>query len=378
MIKKQIPFCKSYITQQDKKYINDALGLPSLAGDGPYTKKCHQLLETMTETKKALITQSCTASLEMSALLLDIKPGDEVILPSYTFVSTANAFVLRGAVPVFVDIRPDTLNIDEMLIESAITEKTKAIVPVHYAGVACEMDTILKIAKKHDIAVVEDSAQGVFAFYKGRHLGSIGDMGCYSFHSTKNIISGEGGALLIQNKKYSEHAEIIREKGTDRSQFFKGQVDKYTWQSVGSSYLPSELTAAFLLSQLEQAKEITKGRLDIWDKYHEAFKGLEDQAKVRRPIIPEYCTHNAHMYYLLVDKKFDRDLVLQKLKEKGIGAVYHYIPLHSSPAGIKYGRVFGSMKYTDDLSSRIIRLPLYNGMTDEEISYVVQYVKDVI
>lgn len=375
---KQIPFCKAYITDQDKSYVNHALSLQSLSGDGPYTKKCHKFLEEMTGSQKSLITQSCTSALEMSALLLDINPGDEVILPSYTFVSTANAFVLRGATPVFVDIRPDTLNINEALIIDAITEKTKAIVPVHYAGVACEMDIILKIAKNHNLTVVEDAAQGVFAFYKGKHLGSIGDMGCYSFHSTKNIISGEGGALLLQNEKYSEHAEIIREKGTDRSRFFKGQVDKYTWQSIGSSYLPSELTAALLLSQLEQAREITKGRLDIWNKYHEGFKYLENQEKVRCPIIPENCIHNAHMYYLLLDKKFDRQGILDKLKNKGIGAVYHYIPLHSSPAGLKYGRVSGEMKYTDDLSERIIRLPLWNGMKDEEINYIVKSVKDVL
>ena len=371
-----IPFNKPFTTKKDLDYINDALGSTGLSGNGPYTKKCHTWLEENSSTYQALLTHSCTAALEMSALLLDIQSGDEVILPSYTFVSTANAFVLRGAVPVFIDIRPDTLNMNENLIEQAITKKTKAIVPVHYAGVSCEMDTILAIAKQYNIAVIEDAAQGVRTFYKNKALGAIGDMGCYSFHGTKNIISGEGGTLLVNNKIYAKNAEIIREKGTNRAQFFKGQVDKYTWKSIGSSYLPSEITAAFLLSQLEQSKEITQKRLDIWNTYHNALGELEEKGFIKRPSIPNECQHNAHMYYIILNEKINRDNFIAKLKERDIQCTYHYVPLHSSPAGLKYGRVSGAMQYTDDLSKRIVRLPLWVDLINEEILYVIESLKN--
>ena len=295
----KIPFNKPFVTGTELRSIEEALSSLHLSGDGTFTKKCHQWLEKTTGTKKALLTHSCTAALEMAAILADIQPGDEVIMPSYTFVSTANAFVLRGGIPVFVDIRPDTLNIDENLIEAAITNKTKAIVPVHYAGVACEMDTIMRIAEKHNLLVIEDAAQGVMGFYKGKALGTIGHLGAYSFHETKNIISGEGGALLINDPRFIERAEIIREKGTNRSQFFRGEIDKYTWVDIGSSFLPSEIIAAFLWSQLESSQNITNQRLETWEQYHKGFKELEVSKKIRRPIIPGDCSHNAHMYYIL-------------------------------------------------------------------------------
>ncbi len=346
-----------------------------LAGDGPFTKKCHQWLEQSTGTKKALLTHSCTAALEMSAMLLDIQPGDEVIMPSYTFVSTANAFVLRGAVPVFVDIRQDTLNLDERLIEQAITAKTKAIVPVHYAGVSCEMDAISSIASHYNLAVVEDAAQGVMSKYHGRPLGSIGSLGAFSFHETKNIISGEGGALLVNDERYIQAAEIIREKGTDRSQFFRGQVDKYTWQLPGSSYLPGETTAAFLSAQLDDAECITERRLELWNSYHSLFEDLERKELVRRPIVPDECQHNGHMYYLLLNKYLNRDRVLSDLRSNGISCVFHYVPLHSSPGGLKYGRVSGSMSVTDSLSERLIRLPLWIGLTASDLDHISSRVR---
>lgn len=358
----KLRFNRPHITGRELEYIRQAHEGAQLAGDGPFTKKCHGWLEAHTGSAKALLTHSCTAALEMSALLLDIQPGDEIIMPSYTFVSTANAFVLRGGVPVFVDIREDTLNLDEQLIEAAITPRTKAIVPVHYAGVGCEMDSILAIAKKHGLAVVEDAAQGVGARYKGRALGSLGDLGCYSFHETKNVISGEGGALLVNDPRYAERAEIIREKGTDRSRFFRGQVDKYTWQEVGSSFLPGELIAAFLWAQLEQGEAITRARLNAWNIYHEALAPLEKQGLVRRPIIPQECEHNAHMYYILLNPDSSRDAVLQQLRDNGVDSVFHYVPLHSSPAGKKYTRTHGSLKNTDMLSQRLIRLPLWVGI----------------
>jgi dTDP-4-amino-4,6-dideoxygalactose transaminase len=307
----------------------------------------------------------------MAALLLDIRPGDEVIMPSYTFVSTANAFVLRGAVPVFVDIRPDTLNLDERLIEAAITPRTKVIVPVHYAGVACEMDSILAIARKHGLAVVEDAAQGVMSSYKGRALGSIGDLGAFSFHETKNVISGEGGALLVNAPALAMQAEMIREKGTDRSRFFRGEVDKYTWQEVGSSFLPGEITAAFLWAQLEEARAITNSRLAIWDNYHAALAELELQGALRRPIVPESCQHNAHMYYVLLAPGVERQVILDELKRHAIYAVFHYVPLHSSPAGARYGRVHGSMDVTDGYSERLLRLPLWLGLSSDQQERVV-------
>jgi dTDP-4-amino-4,6-dideoxygalactose transaminase len=367
-----IPFNKPYMTGKELWYISQAHHAGQLAGDGMFTKKCHRWLEQRLQSDRALLTHSCTAALEMSALLADVKTGDEVIMPSYTFVSTANAFVLRGAVPVFVDIRSDTLNLDESLVEGAITEKTRAIVPVHYAGVGCEMDTLLEIAKRYNLLVIEDAAQGLMSAYRGKPLGTFGDLGCFSFHETKNVISGEGGALIINNPQFAERAEVIREKGTNRSQFFRGQVDKYTWVDCGSSYLPGEIIAAFLYAQLEEAEKITKMRLERWNTYHELLLPLEQQGKLRRPIIPNHCQHNAHMYYILVnDLKTRSDLILY-LKEKGIQSVFHYVPLHSSTAGLKFGRVYGSMENTNTLSDRLVRLPLFPSLESNQISTIVE------
>ena len=362
----KIPFNRPYMTGKELYYIAEAKFGNMLAGDGPFTKRCHRWIEEKTGCNKALLTHSCTAALEMAALLLDIQPGDEVIMPSFTFVSTANAFVLRGGVPVFVDIREDTLNLDERLIEAAINPRTKAIVPVHYAGVACEMDTIMGIARRHGLKVVEDAAQGVMASYKGQALGSIGDLGAYSFHETKNVISGEGGALLVNDPGLALRAEIIREKGTDRSRFFRGEVDKYTWQEVGSSFLPGELIAAFLWAQLEEAQAITDVRLAMWDRYHVAFAYLEVKGLIRRPFIPEGCQHNAHMYYVLLAAEIDRRNVLTELMRNGIHSVSHYVPLHSSPAGRRYGRVHGSMDVTNSQSERLIRLPMWVGLEEND------------
>ena len=366
-----IPFNQPYMTGKELYYIAEAKFEGSLAGDGGFTKRCHSWLEEKTGCNKALLTHSCTAALEMSALLLDIAAGDEIIMPSFTFVSTANAFVLRGAIPVFVDIREDTLNIDERLIEAAITSKTKAIVAVHYAGVGCEMDTILAIAKKHGLKVVEDAAQGVMATYKGRALGSIGDIGAYSFHETKNVISGEGGALLVNDSMLALRAEIIREKGTDRSRFFRGEVDKYTWQEVGSSFLPGELIAAFLWAQLEEAESITKKRLAMWDNYHQMLESVEKTGALRRPIIPNECQHNAHMYYILLAPEIDRQKVLNELKRNNIYSVFHYVPLHSSPGGKQYGKVSGEMQKTNHCSERLIRLPLWIGLENEQQKQII-------
>jgi len=365
-----IPFNKPYMTGKELWYIAQAHANGHLAGDGQFTKKCSAWLEARTGTHKALLTHSCTAALEMAAILADIQPGDEVIMPSYTFVSTANAFVLRGGVPVFVDIRPDTMNIDETKIEAAITEKTKAIVPVHYAGVGCEMDTIMAIAKKHDLLVIEDAAQGVMASYKGRPLGSIGHLGALSFHETKNIISGEGGALLVKEPTMAERAEIIREKGTNRSQFFRGQVDKYTWVDVGSSYLPSELIAAFLWAQMEEADEITRQRLALWNTYHQWFSDAEKSGRVRRPIIPAHCAQNAHMYYLLLPDLQARTAYIERLKEAGVHPVFHYVPLHSSPAGLRFGRAHGELVVTEDVANRLVRLPLWLGLESQQAEVV--------
>lgn len=373
-----IPFNRPYMTGKELYYIAEAKFGNMLAGDGPFTKRCHRWLEQKTTCNKALLTHSCTAALEMAALLLDIQPGDEIIMPSYTFVSTANAFVLRGGVPVFVDVRADTLNLDEQLIESAITPRTKAIVPVHYAGVACEMDAILDIARRHSLKVVEDAAQGVMANYKGRPLGSIGDLGAYSFHETKNVISGEGGALLVNDAVLALRAEIIREKGTDRSRFFRGEVDKYTWQEVGSSFLPGELTAAFLWAQLEEAQTITTERLAIWARYHDALVSLEGQGLLRRPIVPAECQHNAHMYYILLPDGPTRDRISRRLKEEGVHAIFHYVPLHSAPAGKRYGRAHGSLAVTDAVASRVLRLPMWIGLSEEQIMYVVDVLERVL
>lgn len=357
-----IPFNKPYMTGKELWYIAQAHQNGWLAGDGDFTRRCNGWLETRTGAHKALLTHSCTAALEMAAILADIQPGDEVIMPSYTFVSTANAFVLRGAVPVFVDIRPDTLNIDESRIEAAITEKTKAIVPVHYAGVGCEMDTIMDIARRHDLLVIEDAAQGIMSTYKGRPLGSIGHLGALSFHETKNIISGEGGALLINDPGLAERAEIIREKGTNRSKFFRGQVDKYTWVDVGSSYLPSELVAAFLWAQMEEADEITRKRLALWAVYHQWLESPEKAGKLRRPIIPRESVHNAHMYYLLMPDLAARTALIGNLKKHDIHSVFHYIPLHSAPAGQRLGRSHGGMEVTEDMAERLVRMPLWLGL----------------
>lgn len=372
-----IPFNKPYMSGKELFYIAEAHFNGKLAGDGPFTKRCHGWLKARTGSEKALLTHSCTAALEMAAILLEIKPGDEVIMPSYTFVSTANAFVLRGGVPVFVDIRPDTLNIDETLIEAAITPRTKAIVPVHYAGVPCEMDTIMDIARRHKLMVIEDAAQGIMSNYKGRPLGSIGHLGCLSFHETKNVISGEGGALLINDAALAHRAEIIREKGTNRSEFFRGQVDKYTWCDVGSSYLPGELIAAFLWAQMEAADEITHRRLAVWNTYHQAFASLEHDGSVRRPTVPHGCTQNAHMYYLLLPDLATRTAFIDDMRKNGITTVFHYIPLHSSPAGKKYGRSHGELPVTEDLADRLVRLPLWVGL-EERIEEITSTVASVL
>ena len=365
-----IPFNKPYMTGKELWYISQAHAMGHLAGDGSFTKKCHAWLENRTGAHKALLTHSCTGALEMAAMLADIQPGDEVIMPAYTFVSTANAFVLRGAVPVFVDIRPDTLNLDETKIEAAITEKTRAIVPVHYAGVACEMDAIMAIARRHRLLVIEDAAQGVMASYKGRPLGSIGHMSALSFHETKNIISGEGGALLVNDPDLALRAEVIREKGTNRSQFFRGQVDKYTWVDVGSSFLPGELIAAFLWAQMEEADAITNRRLAIWNVYHQWLEPLENNGAVRRPVVPSHCGHNAHMYYLLLPDLTARTEFIRRLKQAGIHTVFHYVPLHSAPAGKRFGRVHGEMNVTNDLSDRLVRLPLWLGLEEQQAEVI--------
>lgn len=370
----QVPFNKPYMTGKELWYISQAHASGHLAGDGQFTKKCSAWLEQRIGCQKALLTQSCTAALEMAAILADVQPGDEVIMPSYTFVSTANAFVLRGATPVFVDIRPDTLNIDETKIEDAITPRTKVIVPVHYAGVSCEMDTIMNIARRHNLLVIEDAAQGIMSTYKGRPLGSIGHMAALSFHETKNIISGEGGALLVNDQRLVERAEMIREKGTNRSQFFRGQVDKYTWVDIGSSYLPGEIVAAFLWAQMEEADVINKRRLDIWADYHQWFASLEKVEKVRRPTVPRECVHNAHMYYLLLPSLAQRTTLIERLKTKGIYTVFHYVPLHSSPRGQTIGRAVGEMTNTNNTGERLVRLPLWLGLEDQLADVIAEVV----
>lgn len=372
----KVPFNRPYMTGKELHYISQAHYVGVLAGDGPFTEKCHRWIERQARCEAALLTHSCTAALEMAALILDIQPGDEIIMPAYTFVSTANAFVLRGGVPVFVDIRRDTLNLDEKLIEAAITPRTRAIVPVHYAGVGCEMDAINDIAKRHGLYVIEDAAQGVLASYRGRALGSLGDLGAYSFHETKNVISGEGGALLINRPEHTEIAEIIREKGTNRSQFFRGEVDKYTWQHMGSSYLPSELTAAFLWAQLEEAQDLTAQRLALWNSYHQALEPLEKQGRLRRPVVPAHCAHNAHMYYIVVDHLETRTALLEHLKRREIGAIFHYVPLHSAPGGRKYARVAGELPITEMASDCLLRLPLWIGMSPAHLDAVVGALTD--
>lgn len=362
-------------TGKEMEYIKIAVENQKICGDGQFTKKCNAWFEERTGTPKCLLTTSCTHATEMAALLADIKPGDEVIMPSYTFVSTADAFVLRGATVVFVDIRPDTMNIDETKIEAAITEKTRAIVPVHYAGVACEMDTIMDIAKRHNLVVIEDAAQGVMSSYKGKPLGTIGDYGCYSFHETKNYSMGEGGAILIQDTDKIEDAEIIREKGTNRSKFFRGQIDKYTWVNFGSSYLPSDMNAAYLYAQLEMADEINAARLKVWNRYYEGLKDLADAGKIELPVVPEGCVHNAHMFYIKAKDLAERTALIAYLKENGILSVFHYIPLHSAPAGLKFGRFHGEDVYTTKESERLCRLPMYFGLEEEQVDYIISKVK---
>ncbi len=369
-----IPFNKAVYLPKAAEYVEQTLKSSNIAGDGVYTRLCSEWMEQRFSAKKALLTTSCTAALEMSAILLDIQPGDEVILPSYTFVTTANAFVLRGAKAVFVDIRPDTMNMDEAGIEAAITKRTKAIVVVHYAGVACEMDAIMAIAKKYDLPVVEDAAQGVMATYKGKALGTIGTFGCYSFHETKNYTMGEGGALLVNEERYLERAEILREKGTNRARFYRGMVDKYSWMDIGSSYLPSELNAALLYAQLEIADEINDDRRRIWEFYHQNLC----QYEVDLPVVPQECVHNAHMFYIKVKDLLQRQEVIRELKERGVDAVFHYVPLHSSPAGQKYGRFHGEDRYTTSESNRLIRLPMWYGLTADDLNRTVARVAEAL
>ncbi len=363
-------------TGKELDYISQAVENQKICGDGEFTKKCSRWIEETTGTGRCLLTTSCTHATELAALLAQVEPGDEIIMPSYTFVSTADAFVLRGAVPVFVDIRPDTMNLDETLIEAAITEKTKAVVPVHYAGVACEMDTIMDIAHRHGLMVIEDAAQGIMSTYKGRPLGTIGDFGAYSFHETKNYSMGEGGALLIRDEKYVEEAEILREKGTNRSKFFRGQIDKYTWVNYGSSYLPSDLNAAYLWAQLEMAHEINQHRLDLWNQYMEELLPLQEKGLLQLPHVPKDCVHNAHMFYIKAKDLEERSALISFLKENGILAVFHYIPLHSAPAGQKFARFHGEDRYTTKESERLCRLPMFYKLTSKEVSYITQKVKE--
>lgn len=371
----KIPFNQPYITGRELEYMQAAIENGKLCGDGTFSKRCQEWLVQQLRCRSALLTHSCTAALEMAAILADVQPGDEVIMPSFTFVSTANAFVLRGAVPVFVDVRSDTLNLDERLVEAAITSRTKAIVPVHYAGVGCEMDTLRSIADEHQLCLIEDAAQGILSEYRGKPLGSWGHLAALSFHETKNIISGEGGALLINDPAMIERAEIIREKGTNRSQFLRGEVDKYTWVDVGSSFLPSDILAAFLFAQLEQSRSILDQRLAVWNCYHAGLESLEISGQARRPIIPSHCQHNGHIYYLLVQHPDTQMALLDHLKANGVQATFHYVPLHSSPAGQKYGRASGSLAVTEQISDRLVRLPLSAGMTMADAERVVAIVQ---
>lgn len=366
-----IPFNVPPYVGTEKKYVEEAIDSHKICGDGAFTKKCNAWMEDRFHAKKVLLTTSGSTALDMAALLCDINPGDEVILPSYTFSSTANSFVLAGATLVFVDIRPDTMNIDETKIEAAITEKTKVICPVHYAGVACEMDTIMEIAKKHNLMVVEDAAQGVMSTYKGKALGTIGDFGCFSFHETKNYSMGEGGAIVINNEAYIEKAEILREKGTNRAKFFRGQVDKYTWVDFGDSFLPSEINAAYLWAQLEQADAINQNRLDTWNTYYNELKPLADKGIIELPTIPNGCVHNAHMFYIKCKSLEERSKFLSKMRELDIGCVFHYVPLHSAPAGEKFGRFNGVDEHTTSDSDRLVRLPMYYGLTAEDKKTIV-------
>ncbi len=372
-----IPFNLPLPAGNELAYLAEAIGNHHLSGDGPFTKRCNAWLEAHTGCLQALLTHSCTAAMEMAALLFDLAPGDEVIMPSFTFVSTANAAVLRGAVPVFVDIRPDTLNIDERLVEAAITEKTKAIFVVHYAGVGCAMDEIMAIAERHGLYVMEDAAQGIAAHYDGRPLGSIGHLGAVSFHETKNLIAGEGGALLINDSRFVDRAHILREKGTNRTKFLQGRVDKYTWVDVGSSYLPSELNAAFLLAQCEQVDAIQEARHRAWNRYHRALAALDHEGLLTRPTVPQICSPNAHIYYVLMPTVEKRGELLRRTKAAGIGAVFHYVPLHNAPAGLRFARQAGPLPHTEDLSARLVRLPLWAGLSDDAIDTVLELVESV-
>lgn len=363
-------------TGKENEYIAQAIRNKKISGDGLFTKKCNQWIEEHTRTARALLTTSCTHATEMAALLANIGPGDEVIMPSYTFVSTADAFVLRGAKAVFIDIRPDTMNIDETLIEDAITEHTKAIVPVHYAGVSCEMDKIMELASKYQLMVIEDAAQGVMSDYKGTPLGTIGDFGCFSFHETKNYSMGEGGCLLIRDSKNIEKAEIIREKGTNRSKFFRGEIDKYTWVEAGSSYLPSDMNAAYLWAQLEEADTIYNDRMASWNLYYNLLTPLADENKIALPVVPEHCRHNAHMFYIKAQNLEERTALTAHLKSNGISAVFHYIPLHSAPAGMQYGKFHGEDIYTTKESERLLRLPMYYGLKEEDIAFICEKIKE--
>ena len=363
-------------TGREMIYIKQAVDAQKICGDGQFTVKCNKWIENKTGCEKALLTTSCTHATELAALLADIRPGDEVIMPSYTFVSTADAFVLRGATPVYVDMRPDTMNIDETLIEDAINERTKAIVPVHYAGVGCEMDVIMDIAGRHNLMVIEDAAQGIMSTYKGQALGAIGDMGCFSFHETKNFSMGEGGALLMKDARFVEDAEIFREKGTDRSKFFRGQVDKYRWVNYGSSYLPSDMNAAYLWAQLELADEITKARMDRWNQYDALLRDLADKGLIEQPFVPDYCTHNAHMYYIKVRDLEQRSDFINFMKSKDVLTVFHYVPLHTAPAGLKYGRFHGEDNFTTRESDRLVRLPMYYALTEDDVNYICECVHE--
>jgi dTDP-4-amino-4,6-dideoxygalactose transaminase len=374
----RVPFNRPVAVGTEFDYVAEAIANGQLSSDGEFTARCADLLREETGARLVLLTHSCTAALEMSVMLAEVSPGDEVIMPSFTFVSTASSVVLRGGVPVFVDVRPDTLNLDEALIGDAITSRTKAIFPVHYAGVACEMDAILEIASGHGLAVLEDAAQGLMASYRGTPLGAIGDLGALSFHETKNVTCGEGGALMVNDDRFVERANLLRDKGTNRKQFFRGEVDRYTWVDLGSSYGLGELNAAFLWGQLEQRRAITRRRLKVWWRYHEAFGPLEDQGLIRRPVVPDDRLHNAHLYYLLVPDRATRDRLLVELEEREVYAVFHYVPLHSAPAGRRYGRTHGTLEVTDDVSGRLVRLPLWAGMADEQVEHVIASVAEVL
>jgi dTDP-4-amino-4,6-dideoxygalactose transaminase len=372
-----IPFNRPYATGAEFDYIREAIANQHLSGNGPFAARCTELLERETGTARALMTHSCTGALEMAMLLAEVGPGDEVIMPSFGFSSLANAIALRGATPVFVDIRPDTLNLDEALAADAVTPSTRAIAPVHYGGVGAELDALLELSRDNALLLLEDAAQGVLASYRGRALGSVGDAGCLSFHETKNVIAGEGGALLVNRADWVDRAEILHEKGTNRRRFFRGEVDRYTWVDVGSSFVSSEINSAFLWAQLERARELTANRLAIWDAYHHAFADLEAEERLRRPIVPLHCEHNAHLYYVLVEPG-TRDRFIRQLAERSVNAVFHYVPLHSSPAGLRFGRAHGSLTVTDDVSDRLVRLPLWIGMTSDQVARVVDAVAHAV